>query len=169
MSYEQSNPELDSFREQWKAEVRARKAAGQASSHQQNQQHSAAARPSTSSSAVHATQPRGKPPPPSQKPAAQNYDDDYVQPRAFDEPAGAEPATSAQAGDQSVASEQREPVSALEHYEKAVETEAAGKLGDSLVLYRKAFRVSGSHRASSRQHSGSAQHAIDADSGPDGR
>jgi F-box protein 9 len=39
---------------------------------------------------------------------------------------------------QAVASE---PVSALEHYEKAVEREVAGKLGDSLSLYRKAFRV----------------------------
>lgn len=35
----------------------------------------------------------------------------------------------------------REPRSALEHYEKAVEREAQGNLGDSLSLYRKAFRV----------------------------
>jgi F-box protein 9 len=37
----------------------------------------------------------------------------------------------------------REPSSALEHYEKAVEKESEGRLGDSLDLYRKAFRVSG--------------------------
>jgi F-box protein 9 len=36
----------------------------------------------------------------------------------------------------------REPKSALEHYEKAVEKEAEGRLGDSLSLYRKAFKVS---------------------------
>jgi F-box protein 9 len=35
----------------------------------------------------------------------------------------------------------REPRSALEHYEKAVERESQGNLGDSLDLYRKAFRV----------------------------
>jgi F-box protein 9 len=34
-----------------------------------------------------------------------------------------------------------EPRSALEHYEKAVEKEAQGSLGDSVNLYRKAFRV----------------------------
>jgi hypothetical protein len=35
-----------------------------------------------------------------------------------------------------------EPTSALEHYEKAVEKESEGRLGDSLSLYRKAFKVS---------------------------
>lgn len=36
----------------------------------------------------------------------------------------------------------REPSSALEHYERAVEKENQGSLGDSVSLYRKAFRVS---------------------------
>ncbi|KAF2155182.1 hypothetical protein K461DRAFT_311485 [Myriangium duriaei CBS 260.36] len=35
----------------------------------------------------------------------------------------------------------KEPQTALEHYEKAVENEAAGKLGDSLKLYRQAFKL----------------------------
>ena len=35
----------------------------------------------------------------------------------------------------------REPRSALEHYEKAVEKEDQGNLGDSLNHYRKAYRV----------------------------
>lgn len=34
-----------------------------------------------------------------------------------------------------------EPSSALEHYEQAVERESQGSLGDSLKLYRKAYRV----------------------------
>lgn len=34
-----------------------------------------------------------------------------------------------------------EPSSALEHFERAVEKEAAGSLGDSLQHYRKAYRV----------------------------
>ena len=36
---------------------------------------------------------------------------------------------------------EKEPQTALEHYERAVENEAAGKLGDSLKLYRRAFKV----------------------------
>ena len=36
----------------------------------------------------------------------------------------------------------REPKSALEHFERAIEKEAEGKLGDSLDHYRKAYRVS---------------------------
>ncbi|KAL5120331.1 hypothetical protein ACEQ8H_001621 [Pleosporales sp. CAS-2024a] len=35
----------------------------------------------------------------------------------------------------------REPLSALEHYEKAVEKESEGRLGDSLSLYRRAFKL----------------------------
>ena len=36
----------------------------------------------------------------------------------------------------------QEPSSALEHFERAVEKEEAGNLGDSLQHYRKAYRVS---------------------------
>lgn len=35
----------------------------------------------------------------------------------------------------------REPSSALEHYEQAVERESQGNLGESLKLYRRAYRV----------------------------
>lgn len=38
-----------------------------------------------------------------------------------------------------------EPRSALEHYERAVEKECLGSLGDSVNLYRKAFKVCLSH------------------------
>lgn len=34
-----------------------------------------------------------------------------------------------------------EPTSALEHYEQAVERETQGNLGDSISLYRRAFKV----------------------------
>ncbi|KAG9192229.1 hypothetical protein G6011_10963 [Alternaria panax] len=37
--------------------------------------------------------------------------------------------------------EETEPTSALEHYEKAVEKESQGSLGDSVDLYRKAFKL----------------------------
>jgi len=39
------------------------------------------------------------------------------------------------------ATARQEPNSALEHYERAVEREDEGSLGDSLSHYRKAFRV----------------------------
>ncbi len=41
-----------------------------------------------------------------------------------------------------VASRTKEPESALDHYEEAVEREAEGKLGESLSHYQRAFRVS---------------------------
>lgn len=47
--------------------------------------------------------------------------------------------TSAQAA--AAASASKEPSSALDHYEKAVEKESQGSLGDSVNLYRKAFKV----------------------------
>ena len=43
-------------------------------------------------------------------------------------------------------STRREPTSALEHYERAVERETEGSLGDSLSHYRKAYRVRHSSR-----------------------
>jgi F-box protein 9 len=141
MDSAESNPELESFREQWKAEVRAKHAAsGSSRPQQQQQQHQrAAAGPSTTQ--FHAKPaPRGKPPQPAQKPAAQEQDDEYVQPQSFDEPAAARPPSSHDR-DLLARREKGEPVSALEHYERAVEKEAAGNLGDSLKLYRKAFRV----------------------------
>lgn len=41
----------------------------------------------------------------------------------------------------SVQASSKEPVSALDHYEKAVEKESQGNLGDSLSHYRKAYRL----------------------------
>lgn len=44
-------------------------------------------------------------------------------------------------GDKTHPSNRREPSSALDHYELAVERESEGSLGDSLNHYRKAYRV----------------------------
>ncbi|KAK4454803.1 putative F-box protein [Podospora aff. communis PSN243] len=130
-----ANPDLESFREQWRAEVRSRHPV----SAQQQQPASSGPSTSVTSSSGVASAPRKPPLPPTKKAAtAQDGDDEYVQPRSFDDAAVAQTVASAervQAGGSS------EPVSALDHYEKAVEREAAGKLGDSLSLYRKAFRM----------------------------
>jgi F-box protein 9 len=144
MSTEESNPELESFREQWRAEVQSKHSAPGSSRQQQQQQQSrqqrAAGPSSTQPRAAPATGPRGKPPQPAQKLPAQEPDDDYVQSQSFDEP-GIDAQTLTLETGRPKATEGAEPVSALEHYEKAVEREAAGNLGDSLRLYRKAFRV----------------------------
>jgi F-box protein 9 len=145
MNSEESNPELESFRQQWRAEVQARRAApGPSRPQPQQQQQQRAAGPSTSAPVGRpATEPRGKPPQPSQKPVGtQETDEDYVQSQTFDEPTPSAAAASSLETAHSKAAEKGEPVSALDHYEKAVEKEAAGSLGDSLRLYRKAFRVS---------------------------
>ncbi|KAK4181738.1 putative glycerol transporter protein [Triangularia setosa] len=130
-----SNLDLESFREQWRAEVRARHPE-QAPSRPQQQPHRPHQHATAGPSTVLRTEPLRKPPPPTKKPIAKEYDEDYVPSKVFDEPV--QPASTA--GDTAVPTK-KEPVTALEHYEKAVEREAAGNLGDSLRLYRKAFRM----------------------------
>ncbi|KAK4459602.1 putative glycerol transporter protein [Cladorrhinum samala] len=147
MSSADPNPELESFREEWKAEVQSR--------HSQPQQH-AAAGPSTATSRAPAqttqpsapqrraplTEPPRQPAQPVKKPKVQDEDDDDDGPSlSFDEPAAA--AGTALAGQfegLSMSEPSKEPETALEHYEKAVERESAGNHGDSIRLYRKAFR-----------------------------
>lgn len=123
-----SNPDLESFREQWRAEVRARNPAVP-----ESQQQSTAG---SHEGASGTTAPR--PPRPTQlssgKPRVLDTDEDYVETRTFDAP---ESVQVAKHDDQEI----REPVTALEHYERAVEKEDQGSLGDSLQLYRRAFRV----------------------------
>ena len=75
------------------------------------------------------------------KPVVQERDEDYAQPRSFDEPVVVSASAASLPKAQTGASTADEPASALDYYEKAVEREGAGKLGDSLKLYRKAFRV----------------------------
>lgn len=152
MSSTEANPELETFREQWRAEVRARHPEPAPSQPQQHHHHHhhrhrphplrhAVAGPSTAPAiAAPLTGPPRKPPPPNKRPAGSRdeYDDyAYLQPSSSYDPALAaqqeEITETKKAG--------KEPVTALEHYEQAVEREAAGNLGDSLALYRKAFRM----------------------------
>ncbi|KAK4132533.1 hypothetical protein BT67DRAFT_457299 [Trichocladium antarcticum] len=135
-----SNPDLESFRAQWKAEVRA-KHAGPGSSRQQQQQQQQQHRQNRPAGGPSTAAPKGKPPPPTQQAVAQDGDEDYGPAQSFDESTGIGLVASSQAAGLPEAADQGEPVSALEHYEKAVEREVAGNLGDSLRLYRKAFRM----------------------------
>ncbi|PKS12769.1 hypothetical protein jhhlp_000980 [Lomentospora prolificans] len=71
---------------------------------------------------------------------ASQADDDHVQPPVFDELFGDSEAKGKQS-EGPVENADRELVSALDHFEAAVVREAQGNLGDSLNLYRKAFRM----------------------------
>ncbi|EOO00726.1 putative f-box protein [Phaeoacremonium minimum UCRPA7] len=124
--------ELDSFREQWRAEVRAR--------NPPSRSQQSAAGPSNPTSRPS----RGVPERPKNFVAASktiphDVDDEFIQTQVFEEPEGSEPTNDTQLPAES--RDGKGPVSALDHYEQAVEKEAQGSLGDSLRLYRKAFRM----------------------------
>lgn len=133
---EETNPELDDFRKQWQEEVSARSKGGPSSSGGQGAKN--VSRPPGPSK-------RGSSRPERDSPAARSNegasgvlldghgyhdleDQDELR-KLGEEREGIYP------------SNRTEPCSALEHYEKAVEREAQGNLGDSLALYRKAYRV----------------------------
>jgi F-box protein 9 len=139
---ESASAELESFRQQWRDEVTARlkgknaagATAGEAASARKSQAHS------KEPSRVLAT-PLSPPARQSQAHAA----DDTARFEAAPAPASVStgPALSRNNEPSSKAPVLRQEPSnsALEHFEKAVEKEAQGKLGDSLMHYRQAYRV----------------------------
>lgn len=128
---EESNPELESFRQQWRAEVSARggNKKAETSSRTKHLRKPAFERLASTSIIEPTDEEEG--------------DDHATEPQIYQSLAGPSRSDSFSA-DKSKAGIKREPSSALEHYEKAVEKETQGSLGDSLDLYRKAFRVSSS-------------------------
>lgn len=125
---EDSNPELESFRQEWRAEVTARTKSDISRSARaaENQSNRVIRKPLASSS---------------------KSETDKIQ-QEIEEPAQiyTEPNESNQIVHNDIQgfiskSAAREPQSALDHYEKAVERENQGSLGDSVALYRKAFKV----------------------------
>ena len=129
---DQTEAELESFRQKWREEVSAR-SRGPAT---------APASGSFSKSKVTASS-RSQQPKALPRTAQPVHDDqdDYASP-AYQDLDGKEPGyrlSDAQQDDTALSSE--EPSTALEHYERAVEREGQGSLGDSLSLYRKAFRM----------------------------
>jgi F-box protein 9 len=127
--------ELEQFREQWRAEVRAKKPRVPA-----GKQKETIPGPSAPSSAQRHTGPASSAPSTSStKPIVPDSDDDYIQARSFDDIEEVTSSASLQATPS--AEKGKAPATALEYYEQAVEKEAQGSLGDSLRLYRTAFRV----------------------------
>lgn len=140
---EPSNPELESFRQQWRAEVSAKSKPGDSSAHPQK-----STQPPSKPSVRRPSIVPKAPPRPTVDAEGDNEPSDEDGELASGAPAppasfGISSARSAVEKDAEKFSgtAPKEPESALEHYEKAAEREAQGNLGDSLTHYRKAFRV----------------------------
>ena len=117
------NNELENFRREWKEEVTAR-----------TRGENSARRRSFVQVPTRKTQPleSESKPPDDFDDLAKPYDLDGVDDGRVGELRGVAPSSDLKGKD---------PVSALEHYEKAVERETEGSLGESLTHYRKAYRL----------------------------
>ncbi|KIW24589.1 uncharacterized protein PV07_10295 [Cladophialophora immunda] len=137
--------ELEQFRQQWKEEVSARTRKPEKkplSSAQHRQRRTSDGRPE---------RPVNKPP--TRHPAADIKQEDSDHYSDADQARGSSLATIQQRTETlkihnvddddftASASSKKEPISALEHFERAVEKESQGNLGDSLSHYRKAYKL----------------------------
>ncbi|KAJ5103181.1 hypothetical protein N7532_003710 [Penicillium argentinense] len=128
------NAELESFRREWREEV-ARRSKPRSRAAPPSAPAAAPAPPRlppTAYEAIHRKELEEEGPPPGSfdpDDLARQVDDLSVKPGEREEE------------DEFTRQAQAEPNSALEHFERAVEKEAAGNLGDSLQHYRKAYRL----------------------------
>ncbi|KAI4124862.1 MAG: hypothetical protein LQ338_004588 [Usnochroma carphineum] len=133
-----NNPDLESFRKQWQEEVTARLKAKEQTP-KDGKEYAALEQPERSTATV------------ALAPGAVPKDDgepiDGIGTQAYHDLEDKEDARrlgSGGTGAHLSSQPAEEPKSALEHYEKAVEREDQGNLGDSLRLYRQAFRLDAS-------------------------
>jgi len=142
----ETEAELEAFRQQWREEVSARNKRQPALSSRVNEKR------------LHRS--RGAPPPAhatavvSSAKTKDSYDED-IAPRSYHDLPDKEEdlVLGAEGHDHDRSHGFREPTSALEHYEHAVEKEAQGHLGDSIRHYRQAFKLDdGVHEAYKRKH-----------------
>ncbi|KIW00930.1 hypothetical protein, variant [Verruconis gallopava] len=132
MTMNSTEAELEKFRQEWKQEVSAKVKSHAKANRSGPSNPSPAATKTTAPSRT--TQPN-----PSALSFYNSHNDDDLAPQGYhdiDQQLGGSQHDLAQASFLA-----REPRTALEHYEKAVEKEGQGSLGDSLSLYRKAFRM----------------------------
>ncbi|RFU76413.1 hypothetical protein TARUN_5826, partial [Trichoderma arundinaceum] len=135
----EANPELESFRQKWISDLRSRRESVGSSSHQAE-----AAASLSSTAAVVTSRPRKHTGPSSSAATRKNLpvvDDDeyYLHVPSFDAPP---PSSSGHLlSDTPGKHVEKALVSALDHYEEAMEKEAEGNMGESLRLYRKAYRL----------------------------
>jgi F-box protein 9 len=135
-----SNSELESFRQQWLSDLQSRKESVSSASHE-------AGASSSSSAAVPPVASRQRkhtgPSSPTTKKILPAIEDDeyYLHGQTFD--TLPPPSSGGHLLSDAPGKHDEKPlVSALDHYEKAMEKEAQGNMGESLRLYRQAYRVS---------------------------
>jgi F-box protein 9 len=127
---EESNPELESFRQRWKEEVSARtKIEGKNTSNAGSSSSSCRPQPAPRLGTDRVMKPS-------------EDEDETLHTQASHGFAGfSHGPNNGYEESFTSSSGSKEPQSAIEHYEKAVEKESQGSLGDSLNHYRKAFKV----------------------------
>lgn len=131
---DEANPDLESFRQQWRAEVTAKTKGGPSRPQPKSTQQPvkpAGRRPSTVPKPTVAIRKDGH----GDDSSSEEDDEDKSEHKAPRQ------GTHIDDNDDFTKAVTKEPHSALEHYERAVERETQGNLGDSLKLYRKAFRM----------------------------
>ncbi len=126
----QLDSELESFRRQWRTELQSKKPEG-------------ASQASQSQSTVPSSSKNPAPRHEAKTSISQRHqiddDEEYVKAKSFDAPGGSiDPVHNLIHPE---VAQKDELVTALDHYEAAVDKEAIGSLGDSLRLYRRAFHV----------------------------
>lgn len=146
----ENEAELEAFRRRWREEVQSRnkqpgqpsqndKLPGQPTSPETSKQHH------PKKNLAPPRQPLAGPSTRSSKPQhVDDDDDDDVAPQAYHDLPDKEDTLrlgTSEAQNHERARATQEPSSALEHYEKAVEKETHGQLGDSIKHYRTAFKV----------------------------
>lgn len=128
--------ELEAFRQKWLSEVKSKQPSAAGPSRTSHSRTTSASAPGPAPTSPTATKSHLAAPG-HHHPAAHD-EDDQLQPLAFDDLLD----LAAAKGKEVAKEEAGELVSALDHFEAAVVRETQGNLGDSLSLYRKAFRVS---------------------------
>lgn len=136
-SPEEIQSELDSFRAQWRAEVSARSRKAPSGPQHHQQAHAGPSKGAPSSTVPPRNFEVSHSTTASKSGVQQDHEEDYVKTQVFDDEPGKGKTPQTQAG----TGDEKEPETALEYYEKAVDKETTGKLGDSLRLYRKAYRL----------------------------
>lgn len=128
--------ELERFRQQWQEEVSAR-SRGVASSSSKHARPAASQRRSSGTA-----QPDRTAAPTFHKPYRETEEVEELGEHGYHDLEDKDELRKlGEAGEGTHPSSRQEPNSALEHYERAVERETKGNLGDSLSHYRKAYRV----------------------------
>lgn len=131
--------ELESFRQKWLADLRSKREGDSSPSSSSNTSAPVAAS-SASTITISSRRQNGPPSPRSlRKPL---WDEgDYLSGYNFDELPSTQTAAS-QTQESKAPEKTKRLVSALDHFEEAMQKEAIGNMGDSLKLYRQAYRVS---------------------------